>query len=111
MDVIYARGQATASDVAQALPDPPSNSAIRALLRILEEKGHLRHVQDGPRYVFLPVVPRDRARKSAIKNLVRTFFDGSAAQAAAALIDQSKLTDAEVDRLAALIEKARKEGR
>lgn len=111
MDVIYARGQATASDVAAALPDPPSNSAIRALLRILEDKGHLRHVQDGPRYVFLPVVPRDRARKSAMKNLVRTFFDGSAAQAAAALIDQSKLSDEEFDRLTALIEKARAEGR
>ena len=111
MDVVYARGQATASEVADALPDPPSNSAIRALLRILEEKGHLRHVQDGPRYVFLPVVPRDRARKSAMKNLVRTFFDGSAAQAAAALIDQSKLSNDEFDRLTALIEKARKEGR
>ena len=111
MDVIYARGHATASEVAAALPDPPSNSAIRALLRILEEKGHLRHQQDGPRYVFLPIVPRDRARKSAMKNLVRTFFDGSAAQAAAALIDQSKLSEEEFDRLAALIEKARKEGR
>lgn len=111
MDVIYARGQATAAEVAAALPDAPSNSAIRALLRILEEKGHLRHVEDGPRYVFLPVVPRDRARKSAMKNLVRTFFDGSAAQAAAALIDQSRLTDEEFDRLAALIDKARKDGR
>jgi predicted transcriptional regulator len=111
MDVVYARGQATASEVAEALPDAPSNSAIRTLLRILEEKGHLRHVQDGPRYVFLPVVPRDRARKSAMKNLVRTFFDGSAAQAAAALIDQSKLSDEEFDRLAALIDKARKDGR
>jgi predicted transcriptional regulator len=111
MDVIYASGQATAAEVAAALPDPPSNSAIRALLRILEEKGHLRHQQDGPRYVFLPIVPRDRARKSALKNLVRTFFDGSSAQAAAALIDQSKLTDEEFERLSALIEKARKEGR
>jgi BlaI family transcriptional regulator, penicillinase repressor len=111
MDVVYGRGQATAAEVAEALPDAPSNSAIRALLRILEEKGHLRHVQDGPRYVFLPVVPRERARKSAMKNLVRTFFDGSAAQAAAALIDQSKLSDEEFDRLAALIDKARKEGR
>jgi len=111
MDVIYARGQATAADVAAALPDPPSYSAVRALLRILEEKGHLKHEVDGPRYVFLPVVPRDRARRSAMKNLVRTFFDGSAAQAAAALIDQSKLSDEEFDRLTALIEKARQEGR
>jgi predicted transcriptional regulator len=111
MDVIYARGHATATEVADALPDAPSNSAIRTLLRILEEKGHLRHVLDGPRYVFLPVVTRDRARKSAMRNLVRTFFDGSAAQAAAALIDQSKLTDEEFKRLSALIDKARKEGR
>jgi BlaI family transcriptional regulator, penicillinase repressor len=111
MDVIYARGQATAAEVIEALPDPPSYSAIRALLRILEEKGHLRHLQDGPRYVFVPVVPRDRARRSALKNLVRTFFDGSAAQAAAALIDQSRLSPEEFDRLRDLIEKARKEGR
>jgi predicted transcriptional regulator len=111
MDVIYTRGQATAAEVVDALPDPPSYSAVRALLRILEEKGHLRHQQDGPRYVYLPVVPRERARRSALRNLVRTFFDGSVAQAAAALIDQSKLSNAEFDRLRELIEKARKEGR
>jgi predicted transcriptional regulator len=111
MDVIYARGQATAAEVAAALVDPPSYSAVRALLRILEEKGHLRHQQDGPRYVFLPTVPRDRARRSALKNLVRTFFEGSAAQAAVALLDQARLSGEEVDRLAALIEKARKEDR
>jgi predicted transcriptional regulator len=111
MDVIYTRGQATASEVVEALPDPPSYSAVRALLRILEEKGHVRHQQDGPRYVYLPVVPRDRARRSALRSLVRTFFDGSAAQAAAALIDQSKLSDAEFERLRELIEKAHKEGR
>jgi predicted transcriptional regulator len=111
MDVIYARGQATAAEVAAALPDPPSYSAVRALLRILEDKGHLRHHQDGPRYVFLPTVPRDRARRSAMRNLVRTFFDGSAAQAAAALIDQAKLSDTDFDRLAEIIEKARKEGK
>ena len=111
MDVIYARGQATAAEVVDALPDPPSYSAVRALLRILEEKGHLRHQQDGPRYVFLPVVPRDRARRSALRSLVRTFFDGSPAQAAAALIDQAKLSPEEFERLRELIEKARKEGR
>jgi predicted transcriptional regulator len=111
MDVIYARGQATAAEVTAALPDPPSYSAVRALLRILEQKGHLRHQEDGPRYVFLPTVSRDRARRSALRNLVRTFFDGSPAQAAAALIDQADLTDDEMDRLAALIDKARKEGR
>lgn len=111
MDVIYARGQATAAEVAAALPDPPSYSAVRALLRILEQKGHLRHQEDGPRYVFLPTVSRDRARKSALRNLVRTFFDGSPAQAAAALIDQADLSDADMARLSELIEKARTEGR
>jgi predicted transcriptional regulator len=111
MDVIYARGQATAADVVTDLPDAPSYSAVRALLRILEEKGHLRHQQEGTRYIYLPMVPRDRARRSAMRNLVRTFFDGSAAQAAAALLDQAKLSDEEFDRLAALIAKARKEGR
>jgi predicted transcriptional regulator len=111
MDVIYARGQATAAEVAAALPDPPSYSAVRTLLRILEEKGHLRHEQEGPRYVFVPTVPRDRARRSALRNLVRTFFDGSAAQAVAALIDQGKMSNADFERLAKIIEKARKEGK
>jgi predicted transcriptional regulator len=111
MDVIYARGQATAAEVTAALADPPSYSAVRALLRILEQKGHLRHQQDGPRYVFLPTVPRDRARRSALRNLVRTFFDGSSAQAAAALIDQSQLSDEDFQRLSHAIDKARKEGR
>jgi predicted transcriptional regulator len=111
MDVIYTRGQATAAEVAAALPDPPSYSAVRALLRILEEKGHLRHEADGPRYIFLPTVSRDRARRSALRNLVKTFFDGSPAQAAAALIDQADLSDDEMSRLAALIDRARKEGR
>lgn len=111
MDVIYARGQATAAEVAASLPDPPSYSAVRALLRILEQKGHLRHQEDGPRYVFLPTVSRDRARRSALRNLVKTFFDGSPAQAAAALIDQAELSSEEMTRLAELIEKTRKEGR
>src|SRR5918993_4708630 len=99
MDIIYARGQASAAEVTAALPDPPSYSAVRALLRILEQKGHLRHEEEGPRYVFLPTVPRDRARRSALRNVVRTFFDGSAAQAAAALIDQSQLSDEDFQRL------------
>jgi predicted transcriptional regulator len=111
MDIVYARGQATAAEVTASLADPPSYSAVRALLRILEEKGHLRHQQDGPRYVFLPTVSRDRARRSALRNLVRTFFDGSAAQAAAALIDQGELSDDEVARLSAAIDKAKREGR
>jgi BlaI family transcriptional regulator, penicillinase repressor len=111
MDIIYARGQATAAEVTAALPDPPSYSAVRALLRILEQKGHLRHQEDGPRYVFLPTVPRERARKSALRNLVKTFFNGSPAQAAAALIDQADLSPEDFARLEAVIEKARKEGR
>jgi predicted transcriptional regulator len=111
MDIVYARGQATAAEVTAGLPDPPSYSAVRALLRILEQKGHLKHEEDGPRYVFLPTVPRDRARRSAMRNLVRTFFDGSAAQAAAALLGEARLSDQDVDRLAALIDKARKEGK
>jgi predicted transcriptional regulator len=111
MDIVYARGQATAAEVAAALPDPPSYSAVRALLRILEQKGHLRHQEDGPRYVFLPTVSRERARRSALRNLVKTFFDGSTAQAAAALIDQGQLSDAEFERLADAIDKARREQR
>lgn len=111
MDIVYARGQATAAEVTAALADPPSYSAVRALLRILEQKGHLRHQQEGPRYVFYPIVSRDRARRSALKNLVRTFFDGSSVQAAAALIDQAQLTDADFQRLSDAIDKARKEGR
>jgi predicted transcriptional regulator len=111
MDIIYARGQATAAEVVAALPDPPSYSAVRALLRILEQKGHLRHQQDGPRYLFLPIVSRERARRSALRSLVKTFFDGSPAQAAAALIDQGDLSDDDFARLTGIIEKARKEGR
>jgi predicted transcriptional regulator len=111
MDIIYARGQATAADVTSTLADPPSYSAVRALLRILEQKGHLRHQEDGPRYVYLPTVSRDRARRSALRNLVKTFFDGSTAQAAAALLDHSDLSREDYDRLAGVIEKARKENR
>jgi predicted transcriptional regulator len=113
MDVIYRRGQAAAAEVLEDLPDPPSYSAVRAMLRVLEEKGHLRHDQQGPRYVFLPTVPREKARRSALKQLVQTFFEGSTEQTVAALLDlsASKLSDAELDRLSQLINQARKEGR
>ncbi|HKP12738.1 MAG TPA: BlaI/MecI/CopY family transcriptional regulator [Blastocatellia bacterium] len=113
MDVIYSRGRATAADVLEAIPTPPSYSAVRAMLRLLEEKGYLRHEQDGPRYVFLPTLSRERARQSAMKQLLQTFFDNSAEQAVAALLDMSrtKLSGAELDRLSEMIEKARKEGR
>jgi BlaI family transcriptional regulator, penicillinase repressor len=111
LDVLYARGSATAADVLSALPDPPSYSAVRALLRILEDKGHARHEQQGTRYVYLPVVPRDSARQSALTRIVKTFFEGSAAQAAAALLDSSTLSDEELEHLSSLIERARREGR
>jgi len=112
MDVIYRRGRATAAEVLEDLPDPPSYSAVRALLRLLEEKGHVQHEQDGPRYVYAPTVARDRARRSALKHVVRTFFDGSASEAMAALLDgETRLDDAELDRLSEMIEQARKEGR
>jgi len=112
MDVIYRRGRATAAEVLDDLPDPPSYSAVRAMLRLLEEKGHVRHEQDGPRYVFLPIVARDRARQSALSHVVRTFFDGSATEAVAALLnDGAKLSNDDLDRLAAMIDKAREEGR
>jgi predicted transcriptional regulator len=97
--------------VQTALPDPPSYSAVRALLRILEEKGHARHESQGTRYVYLPMVPRERARDSALSRIVKTFFDGSAAQAAAALVDSGSLSDEDLTRLSMLIERARKEGR
>ena len=113
MDVIYRHGKVTAAEVLAELPEPPSYSAVRAMLRLLEDKGHVRHEQDGPRYVYLPIVNRDKARRSAMRHLVRTFFDGSTEQAVAALLDlqSSKLDPQELDRLVKLVEKARKEGR
>lgn len=112
MDVIYRMGKATAVDVMEKIPDPPSYSAVRAMLRVLEEKGHLKHEQDGPRYVFSAVVGRDTARRSAMKHLVRTFFDGSTESAVAALLqNESRLSRVELERLSGLIEKAKTEGR
>jgi predicted transcriptional regulator len=113
LDILYARGRATAAEILESLPDPPSYSTIRALLRVLEQKGHVRHEEDGPRYVFLPRVSRQRASVTALRHVLNTFFDGSAVAAAAALVDgsASKLSTEELDRLEALIEKARKEGK
>jgi predicted transcriptional regulator len=113
MGVVYRRGQATVAEVLAELPDPPSYSAVRAMLRVLEEKGHLRHEEQGPRYVFLPTVPREQARRSALQQLVQTFFDDSAEQVVAALLHESDraLSDVELARLAKLIDRARKEGR
>src|SRR5579872_2574616 len=109
LDILYTRGRATAAEVLAALPDPPSYSATRALLRVLEDKGHVRHEADGPRYVFSPSIPRDRARRSALKHLLQTFFDNSATDAVAALLDARKVTPEELDRLEALIDRTRKE--
>ncbi|PYR73451.1 MAG: CopY family transcriptional regulator [Acidobacteria bacterium] len=112
LDILYQHGRATAADVQQALPDPPSYSAVRAMLRILEDKGHIRHEQDGPRYIYRPTVARDNAKRSALRHILQTFFDGSAEQAISALLDESssKLSGAELDRLARLIDQARNTG-
>src|SRR6266404_758782 len=113
MDVLHAKGRATAAEVLAGLPEPPSYSAVRALLRILEEKGHVRHRRDGARYVYLPRASRETARRSALKRVVSTFFQGSVTQAMAALLEtgDTRLSDAELDRLRQIIERARKEGR
>ena len=113
MDLIYRLGRASAADVADGLADPPGYSAIRALLRVLETKGHLKHEIDGPRYVYVPIVPRERARESALRQIVNTFFDGSSAAAAAALLDLSdaQMDQTELKRLAGLVAQAKREGR
>jgi len=112
MDVIYRRGQVTVAEVRQSLPDPPSYSAVRAMLRVLEDKGHVKHQEQDLRYVYLSTVPRERARRSALRHLIETFFDGSSEQAVAGLLDASatRLSSEELDRLTELIEKAKKEG-
>ena len=113
MDVLYRMGRATAAEILENIPDPPGYSAVRAMLRVLEEKKHVRHEEKDLRYVFMPVVTRDKARRSAIRHLLDTFFEGSPEQAVATLLDVSgrSLSKEELDRLAALIEKARQEGR
>ena len=113
MDIVYRRGHATIRDVLDELPDPPSYSAVRALVRVLEDKGHLRHREDGPTYVYMPTVARDRVRVSALTHVVNTFFGGSASEAVAALLDLEgrELSATELDELGAMIEQARKEGR
>jgi BlaI family transcriptional regulator, penicillinase repressor len=108
MDIIYARGEATAAEVTEGLPDAPSYSTVRALLRILEEKGVLKHREDGPRYIFAPTVPRAKASKSALTRVLNTFFEGSLANAVAALVDtkDTKLSAEELKRLEAIIKQA-----
>jgi BlaI family penicillinase repressor len=109
MDIIFASGEATAAEVAAALPDPPSYSAVRALLRILEEKGHLKHREDGPRYIFAPTERHEKASGSALRRVLETFFDGSLSNAVAALVDgdAGKLSAEELKRLEAIVKTAR----
>ncbi len=113
MDILYGRGKSTASEIREAMTDAPSYSAVRAMLRILEEKGHVSHEAQGARYVYLPTLARDKAKRFAVKHLVDTFFNESPEQVVAALLDVSatRLTDAELDRMAEMIEQARKEGK
>jgi len=110
MDILYSRGRASAAEIHEALPDPPTYSAVRAKLRVLEEKGHVRHEEESLHYVYVPTLARDSARRSALRHMVSTFFEGSVEQAVAALIDLSaaRLSAEKLDSIAALIEEARK---
>jgi predicted transcriptional regulator len=112
MDILYRRGRATASEVMEELPGNTSYSTVRTQLRVLEEKGHVRHEEEGLRYVYAPAVPRHAARKSALRHLVNTFFDGSAEKVVAALLggEGARLSEEELDRVADLVARARKEG-
>jgi BlaI family transcriptional regulator, penicillinase repressor len=111
MDILYRRARATAAEVMAELPGDPSYSTVRTQLRVLEQKGHVHHEEHGLRYVYLPAIPRHAARRSALRHLVETFFDGSAEKVVAALLggEGSRLSDDEIDRIATLIAKARKE--
>jgi predicted transcriptional regulator len=113
MDIIYEMGRASVAQVLERIPDPPSYSAVRALLRVLEEKRHLTHTQEGPRYIYFPTLPREEARQNALKHVMQTFFDNSTEDAVAALlnISEGKLSATDYKRLSELIKKARKEGR
>jgi predicted transcriptional regulator len=112
MDVVYAGGEASVAAVLAALPDPPGYSAVRALMRILEEKGHLRHRSEGAKYVYLPTKPRQRAGRTALRRVLHTFFDNSAAKAMVAMLDvaDAKLSDEEIAELKILIERSRRKG-
>jgi len=112
MDVLYRRGRATAAEVMADLPGEPNYSTVRTQLRVLEDKGHVRHEEEGVRYVYAPAVPRHAARRSALKHLVETFFDGSAEQVVAAVLggEATRLSDEDLERIGELIEKARKDG-
>ncbi len=111
MDLLYQRGRATAAEIMHALPGNPSDSTVRTQLRILEQKGHVRHEEEGLRFVYLPVAPRRLARRSALRHVVETFFDGSTEQVVAALLggEAKRLSDEELARIAELVDKAMKE--
>jgi BlaI family transcriptional regulator, penicillinase repressor len=113
LDVLYTRGRATASEIQEALPDDPSNSTVRTILRVLERKELVHHVEEGLRYVFQPTVPRTAARKSALHRILRTFFDGSAKEAVAAFLDPGafSLSEDDLEELSRMLEKARKEAK
>ena len=113
MDVLYREGRATAAQVMAALPGAPSSSTVRTQLRVLEEKGHVRHDEQGGRFIYLPAVPRHAARKSALRHLVDTFFDGSAEKVVAAVLggEGTRVSDEELRRIATLVEKARRDSR
>jgi predicted transcriptional regulator len=110
MNIIYQRGSASVADVLAELPDAPSYSTVRALLRILEEKGHLTHEKDGPRYIYRSTQPRHEAGRSALKQIVQTFFDKSVEKTVAALVSDAEISDGDLDRLSQLIEQAKKGG-
>ena len=110
MDIIYQQSQASVADVLENLPDAPSYSTVRALLRILEEKGHLTHQKDGPRYIYRPTQPRHQAGRSALKQVVQTFFDKSIERTVAALVADTEVSEEELERLSQLIEQAKKGG-
>lgn len=113
MDFLYQRGRAGVSEVLAGIPDPPSYSAVRAMMRTLEEKGHVRHVEDGRAYIYEPIVRKDDARQGALSHLLKTFFDGSTEKAVAALLDlkSQQLTKDELDRVSKLVDAAKSEGR
>ena len=113
MDILYRQGKASAAGVRDLMHDPPSYSAVRAMLRVLEEKGHVRHQAEGLKYVYVPTVTRDKAKRTAVKHVLETFFNGSPEQIVAALLDvaSTRLTREELDRMSQLIENAKKEGK
>lgn len=113
MDIVYELTKASVAQVLERIPDPPSYSAVRALLKVLEKKGHLKHKQEGPRYIYSPTLPREKARQNALKHVMKTFFDDSTEDVVAALlnISEDNLSEADYRRLSALIRKAQKEGR